>query len=453
MNYQSAEQYLLEIPKFTKKNPIENTRKFIEYLGEMMPVPVMAGVEKAVQSNLFEKSKRTPMSDLTNVIHVAGTNGKGSVCAFLNQILIEAGYKVAMFTSPHLISMTERFRINGEPISEETFTDAFTRVKACVDAGVKADKFCHPTFFEFLVGMAYLIFTDENVDYIILETGLGGRLDATNLVKKPAACVITSIGYDHTEYLGDTLEAIAKEKAGIIKAGVPVIYDGNKAEVSGVIEQKAKEIQAKTYEVTMKNCEILNFGKKNIDFFLDYEYYNSMRVSLGTLATYQIMNAALAAVTIQTIDGNAPIPEEVVAKALAKASWPGRMEWLNEYFLIDGAHNEDGVCQAVESLDRGFEQIILLYSAVKDKEYQKIIGFLCGKLDIAGVVVTELDTPRGVGAEELFEIFRNCYDGPVYMEKSIAGAVQRAEEIRKEGIIFGTGSLYLVGELRKLLMK
>lgn len=426
MNAREAEQYLLEIPRFTKKNPMENTRKFIDYLGEQEP---------------------------ENVIHVAGTNGKGSVCAFLNEILTTAGYRVGMFTSPHLVSMTERFRINGEPVSEEIFVKAFSKVKEKVEEGCVKGSFAHPTFFEFLMGMACVIFSMEKVDYIILETGMGGRLDATNIIKKPLACVITSIGMDHTEYLGDTLEAVAKEKAGIIKEGVPVIYDANKPEVSVIIEQKARKMHAKTYEVNRKNCEIVNLSKKNIDFLFHCEYYNNMWVSLETLANYQIMNAALAAVTIHVMNLNYPIPESIVAKALGQTRWPGRMEWLNEHMLIDGAHNEDGVRMAVRSLNQRFERIVLLYSTVKDKEYRKIIQFICESMHPAGVVVTELDTPRAVEADELMGIFKNYYNGPVYAEKDISRAVRRAEEMCDGGIVFGTGSLYLVGELLKITGK
>lgn len=436
MTYENAQQYLLDIPRFTKKNPLENTEKFMEYLGEMW--------------NEKSPEVATSMCQWDNVIHVAGTNGKGSTCAFISNVLAEAGCKVGMFTSPHLVSMTERFRVNGQPISRESFAGAFDFVKNCVDDGVEKGLFDHPTFFEFLVGMAYVIFTEEHVDCCVLETGLGGKLDATNIVRKPLACVITSVGLDHTEFLGDTLTSIAGEKAGIIKEGVPVVFDGNKDEVAKVIRDRADALNAPICEVSMKNCEIKKLRKKTIDFLFHSEYYNNVLISLETSAQYQIMNAALAAVTIKIIDKNNRIGTDKVLQGLRNTTWPGRMEWLEPHFLIDGAHNEDGIQQAVKSVAGQFDRMILLYSAVRDKDYHKIIHFLCKSLDFAGVVVTELDTPRAVKAEELYGIFKECYEGPLYMEKGIADAVRQAEAIREEGMIFGTGSLYLVGELQRL---
>ena len=199
MTYKEAEQYLLDTPKFTKKNPLENTKAFIKKLGEGMQVH-LAGTEQKQETVLSVSGKKEAdfirFEDMENVIHVAGTNGKGSVCAYLNGILSEAGYKVGMFTSPHLVTMRERFRINGEPVSEETFTEAFCYVREQVLSGIKEQMFEHPTFFEFLTGMAFIIFYWEKADILLLETGLGGRLDATNVIKKPLACVITNISLD-----------------------------------------------------------------------------------------------------------------------------------------------------------------------------------------------------------------------------------------------------------------
>lgn len=435
MTFKEAEQYLLAIPGYTTKNTMENTEAFISYLGRHIS---------------WEDGQPRDLTETEHVIHVAGTNGKGSVCAFLNETLMEAGYRVGMFTSPHLVCMTERFQINRTNVRESVFAEAFCKVKEQVDAGIREGIFVHPTFFEFLTGMAFVIFAQEQVDYIILETGMGGRLDATNVIKKPEACVITSISLDHTQYLGTTLEAIALEKAGIIKEGVPVIYDGTRPEVSVIIEQKAGEIHAPTCEVTMKNCKIQYFGKKSIDFLLNCEYYNNVWVSLQTSAFYQIINAAMAAIAIQFLYLDQKITAQMAADALGRTKWPGRMEWLTESFLVDGAHNEDGIRQAVRTFEKDREPLVLLYAAVRDKNYRKIIPLLCENLNIARVVVTQVDTPRSVEAEELAEIFRQFYRGDIYVEKKVSDAVRKAEEIRDGHMIFGTGSLYLAGELRRI---
>ena len=294
---------------------------------------------------------------------------------------------------------------------------------------------------------------------MILEPGLGGRLDATNVVRRPSACVITTIGYDHTEYLGDTIEEIAGEKAGIIKEGVPVIYDAQNEAVNAVIEKRAAQLHAKTYPVTTEKCEILNFDKKKIDFLWKSEYYNNMRIHLETSALYQILNAVLAALTIEHIDKEHRISATDLAEGIQRTSWQGRMEWLDGHFLIDGAHNENGMKQALCTLNKMESRVILVYAAVRDKNYEEIIRMLCENLTLDCVIVTGLDTPRAVVTEELAGIFARDYKGSVYQEKAADAAAVRAERIwsrimaqdeetGKNTIIFGTGSLYLAGALK-----
>lgn len=445
MNYEEAKQFLLDIPSFTKKNTMENTREYLHYLG--------------IHTDALYKGKKVLFEDMPHVIHVAGTNGKGSVCAFLNGILTQAGYKTGMFTSPHLVEMTERFCINGIHVGKEKFADVCSQVKRHVEKGIQERRFSHPTFFEFLVGMAFVLFQEEQVDYMILETGLGGRLDATNIVKQPLACVITTIGYDHTEYLGGTIEEIAQEKAGIIKEGVPVVYDAGSETVSAVIERQAAKLHARTFPMTKEKCEILYFDKKNIDFLWKSEYYNNMRIHLSTSALYQIQNAALAALTIEQTDREHRIDAATLAEGIRRTRWQGRMEWLWEYFLIDGAHNESGMMQALGTIGKMQADVILIYAAVRDKNYEEVIRMLCEKLSLQCVIVTQPDTPRAVVTEELAGIFARHYTGPIYREKCVGNAMAMAQRewdrIVKDGtasqqntIIFGTGSLYLVGALK-----
>ena len=205
MNYTEAVEYILNVPKFTTKNKPEHTVELLKRLGH-------------------------PECGM-KVIHVAGTNGKGSVCAFLSEMLTLAGKKTALFTSPHLVRINERFQINNVPISDELFLESYQKVQAAIDGMVK-DGLPHATYFELLYAVAMVAFQKEKAEYVVLETGLGGRLDATNTIEHPIATVITSISLDHTEILGDTIEKIAGEKAGIIKEGVPVIYDGTNPQVT-----------------------------------------------------------------------------------------------------------------------------------------------------------------------------------------------------------------------------
>ena len=214
MTYQEAVNYILEIPKFTKKNDREHTRAFLRYLGD-------------------------PQEHM-KVLHVAGTNGKGSVCAYLDGMLRSEGKRTGLFTSPHLVKMNERIVTGGEQISDAQFCAVFEETLKAVHC-MERDGLAHPTFFEFLFGMAVLAFAEAGAEYAVLETGLGGRLDATSAVENPAVCVITSIGLDHMEYLGGTLGEIAGEKAGIIRPGVPVFYAQTTEESDSVIARTAEE--------------------------------------------------------------------------------------------------------------------------------------------------------------------------------------------------------------------
>ncbi|OYP22036.1 tetrahydrofolate synthase, partial [Lachnotalea glycerini] len=222
MNYEEAVEYILNIPKFTKKNPMDNIKTLMKKLG-----------------NPEESMK---------VIHVAGTNGKGSVCAFLASILRQAGKTNAMFTSPHLIEINERFEINGKKVTNEVFTETFHIVINGVNQMIE-EGYSHPTFFEFLFAMAMVIFKRAKVEYAILETGMGGRLDATNVIDKPVMTIITTIALDHMQILGDTIEEIAKEKAGIIKSNVVVVFDGTNEAASRVIEEIASKKRCKYYKL------------------------------------------------------------------------------------------------------------------------------------------------------------------------------------------------------------
>ena len=199
MTYEEAEAYINSVPKFTSKNKPENTLELIRRIGHP------------------ERKMK--------VIHVAGTNGKGSVCAFLSSMMTAGGKRCGLFTSPHLVKMNERFQINNIPVSDEIFLGAYDKVMKIVKE-MQEDGFYHPAYFELLFAIGMVIFEEEGVEYLVLETGLGGRLDATNIVEHPIVTVITSISLDHTEILGDTIEEIAGEKAGIIKLRVPVVYDG-----------------------------------------------------------------------------------------------------------------------------------------------------------------------------------------------------------------------------------
>ncbi len=429
MNYEEAVAYIEETPKFTTKNKLSHTKECLERLG-----------------NPEKKFK---------VIHVAGTNGKGSTCAFLTSIFREAGYSCGLFTSPHLVVLNERFQINEKNIDNQAFMSAFEKVKALADELVAEGSY-HPTYFEMLFLMGMVIFAEAGVDYVMLETGLGGRLDATTAVEDPAACVITSISFDHMQYLGNTIAEIAGEKAGIIVPGVPVIYDGNNPEAAQVIRKQAEALGSPYYEVKKENTEILRNTSAGIDFCMENEYYGNTAFSIPFIAGYQVMNAALALKTAEVIKNVVNLPKDSVLRGLRETRWQGRMETVLPGVIVDGAHNEDGVEKFVETAEH-FQKdypLTLLFSAVDDKDYTDMIRTVAGRIRFQHVIVTQVGGYRKVPAEQLADIFRK--EGCLCAEscEDVESSFRRALEYRgKEGMLFCVGSLYLVGEIKAIIQK
>ena len=388
------------------------------------------------------------------IIHVAGTNGKGSVCAYLNAMLLAGGKKTGLFTSPHLVRINERFQINGEDVSDEQFLDAFLKVEKAAKE-YEAEGEGHPSYFETLFLMGMLIFTEAGVEYLVMETGLGGRLDATNVVEKPLACIITSISRDHTEYLGDTLEAIAGEKAGIIKAGVPVIYDASQPGPAAVIAAKAKEMASPAWPMEPSFYEMKTQSREGITFIFAYQGGEKAELAIPYVAKYQMMNASLAFYTMHILQDVHEIPKNVLAEGLSKIKWPCRMEMAAPGVIIDGAHNEDGIAQFVSTA--GYfakeNEITILFTAVADKHYHEMIGEICEGIHPSHVVATQIDGSRVVPAEVLAEDFRKAGCTDVCAEPEIGAAYEKALERKGSGMLFCVGSLYLAGELKAYLAK
>ena len=427
--YEEAAAYIEEIPKFTKKHTLEHTKTFLKRLGN-------------------------PAAD-RKIVHVAGTNGKGSVCAYLQAILMAEGKRTGFFTSPHLVSVNERIRVDNIQIDNETFLKVFRKVLKIVRQMVE-DGIEHPSYFEFLFGMGMTAFAETDVEYIILETGLGGRLDATNAIDNPALAIITSISLDHTAILGDTIEKIAGEKAGIIKPGVPVFFDGSSKKAAEVIKAKASELGVSCREVTKNAYEIQEVHRKYIAFSRRSAYDKDVIFQVPMCGCYQAMNAELALEASEYLLAGEEIHMDRWKQVLAQLHWEGRMERIGAHITVDGAHNPGAMQAFVESVkaldesERG--EMILLFSAVSDKKYDEMIEYLCGNLDVKAYIVTQIEDERGVPVEELADIFRRYTDRPVYCKERLEDAVRTALDKRGEsGEIYCLGSLYLVGMIKKLL--
>ena len=389
------------------------------------------------------------------IVHVAGTNGKGSVCAYLQAILMAEGKRTGFFTSPHLVSVNERIRVDNIQIDNETFLKVFRKVLKIVRQMVE-DGIEHPSYFEFLFGMGMTAFAETDVEYIILETGLGGRLDATNAIDNPALAIITSISLDHTAILGDTIEKIAGEKAGIIKPGVPVFFDGSSKKAAEVIKAKASELGVSCREVTKNAYEIQEVHRKYIAFSRRSAYDKDVIFQVPMCGCYQAMNAELALEASEYLLAGEEIHMDRWKQVLAQLHWEGRMERIGAHITVDGAHNPGAMQAFVESVkaldesERG--EMILLFSAVSDKKYDEMIEYLCGNLDVKAYIVTQIEDERGVPVEKLADIFRRYTDRPVYCKERLEDAVRTALDKRGEsGEIYCLGSLYLVGMIKKLL--
>lgn len=404
---ENAREYLLKIPQWTKKkNTLEEVRDFLKELGNP---------EEHLQ-----------------IIHVAGTNGKGSVCADLTAVLGEAGYHTGTFISPHLVDIRERFLLDGEPVPEEAFAKSFDRVLDVVKT-MTGRGYCHPTFFEFVFLMAMTLYGEIKPDYVILETGLGGRLDTTNVIQNPLACVITSISLDHTQYLGDTIPQIAAEKAGIIKPGVPVIYDANRCEASEVIQKRAGELNAPSYPVTEK------------------EAYREITFA----APYQAMNAALAVKTLEVLKLPG-VDDEVCRRGLLNVCWKGRMQQVLPDIWLDGAHNPGGIEAFIRAVNaqESTKRIQLLFAAVADKDYNGMIQMLCEGLCITRVTVVHLNSSRALDTNILAEQFGRAGCACVEQYDTVGEALQAALEHKsQQDRLYVAGSLYLIGEIEAELEK
>ena len=442
MNYNEAVDYLLNIPRFNTKpgepnksgNP--NLKKVMELLGN---------------PHLSYKT-----------IHVGGTNGKGSTSQFIKSILNAMGYSVGVFTSPHLCKINERMEIslpteegNMTHITDEEFLNCFEKVKSKLEEHIKNGGI-GLSFFEYMFAIASVFFEYKKPDYVIYEVGLGGRMDATNLIM-PQVSVITSIGLDHTEYLGDTVEEVAWEKAGIIKKNIPVVFNTGDEAADAVIEKEAAFIGAKAINVAKTDYIINENTHKTIDFSLHNSYYryHSLKLYAGG-ALYQVDNAITAITVCNVLSGKDAIEDSIIRKALLDFSWPGRMEYLCDRVVLDGAHNLDAIERFVETVNRNYsgKSIHLMFAVAGDKDYRPMIEMLSGRLHIKALFVTSIASKRGISAKYIADIFKEQEDisCPIFHCDDIRVTFERAYQSVKDtdDTLFCVGSLYLIGSIKDI---
>ena len=381
-------------------------------------------------------------------IHVGGTNGKGSFCAMTDSILREAGYKVGLYTSPYVREFNERMRVNGQNIPGDTLARLTEKVKNVAE---KMDD--RPTEFELITAIAFEYFKEEKCNVVILEVGMGGRLDATNIIEKPMLSVITGIALDHTAFLGDTVEKIAAEKAGIIKPSSVVLYGGENAACEAVIEAEAIEKQSILCKTDYSKLKIHSYDLSGTVF--DYKGRQDLKISL--LGAYQPRNAAIVLDAIDNLSGiGLYVSEEAIRRGLMKAKWPARFEIIGRdpMIIFDGAHNPQGVDAATESI-RGYfgdERVMIISGVLKDKDYMHISKSIAGVAD--SVYTITPDNPRALAAREYADVITSLgVDAHPCGSISEALALAKAKAMAKNKAICCLGSLYTYSEIINLVEK
>jgi len=388
------------------------------------------------------------------IIHIAGTNGKGSTCSIISSILQSEGYKVGLYTSPHLVNFTERFKINNKPINKEKVCALLEKIKPCVNKVKNTPSYGHPTFFEVITSMAFLYFFEEQVDFLVLETGLGGRLDATN-VCEPLISVITHIDYDHMDKLGNSLKEIAREKGGIIKSGGIVIsseqYEEAYKEIKVIADEKNSLIYSVGKEIIF---QIITSNLKGVTFDLkgiDHEY---KKLHIPLLGRHQAENsaAAISAVEALKIRGIS-ISEKAIRTGLEKVKWTGRLEVIqnNPTLVLDGAHNPNGIKIMRDAMKEIFfyQRLILLLAIFSDKDYKKMIEIIVPEADM--VIASQTNNPRATPAQLIAqEAAQYIEQYKIIVTENIPQAIICAlENAQENDLIWITGSLYTVGEAKR----
>lgn len=430
--YESMIQWIEEVPRYGHKDGLNNMIKLMAVLGN-------------------------PQKGIPTV-HVAGTNGKGSCCAMISRILTEAGYKTGRYTSPHLVDYRERITIGEKPISPEDFVRIGQKVRGAIETLVKKGEH-HATYFEILTAIAFCWFAEQQADWIVLEVGVGGRLDATNIVT-PRLCLITSISKDHTGALGNTLEAIAGEKAGILKKNVPVILSYNPPAVYTVIKDKAKERLCPFIYAGNVRMRVRYNDERGLCVNAETKEWAYRELKVNLRGDYQESNLAVVLEAVHELQRQGVrISEENLRVGLETVRWPGRMEYVpyqGHTLLLDGAHNGEAAVRLADYL-RGRcagGRCILVFSALEKKDVEAILKPLASCRTLETMIFTELKPEaQGMKGKDAAILWTRL-GGPLPImaapdtETALRWAVQEDPEL-----IVCAGSLYLIGEIQEILSK
>ena len=428
MKYEEAMKYITEVGNFGSNYGLERTYKLLEYLDN-------------------------PEKDL-KLIHIAGTNGKGSTTSMITEILIGAGYKVGMYTSPFIEEFEERIQINRNNIPKEILATLMDEIKIAVDKVIEAG-YNHPTEFEIITVLMLLYFKKENIDFGVIEVGLGGTLDSTNVIT-PILQVITSISFDHTNLLGNTLEEIAGEKAGIIKKEIPTVIYPQQEEALKVIKNKCLEMGSDLYIANNENLKFENVVNRDKPYQL-LKYNNEIDILLPLLGEHQIINLSVAMKAIEVLNNRniTDISVGSIVKSIKNVTWKGRLEVLsnNPYVVIDGAHNIQGIETLSRNIKKYFKynNLYLILGILADKDVDEMVKVITPMAKKVYAV-----TPNSIRAElaedlknEIIKYNENCQAYDDYKEAYLS-ALNNADE---NDLVLASGSLYMIGDMRRIINK
>jgi dihydrofolate synthase/folylpolyglutamate synthase len=456
--------------------------RYLLTLGRELAAPSHAKAAKFDLANIRALALRMgePQKQFPSV-HIAGTNGKGSTAAMVERILRSAGFKTGLYTSPHLERINERIRLDGAEISDTEFAAAFTRLHGLIEVMLSTGELAaHPTYFECVTAMALDVFARERVEFAVLEVGMGGRLDSTNIVV-PEVSVITQIAFDHEAFLGHSIAEIAREKAGIIKEGVPVVSAAENPEARAVIRRRAEELGVPLVEIDAAyGVERLNstdgfYSGRVSDVVVstgtDAVVKSAqpgavptgrqvavpltavpLELKVGLAGRYQMRNAVTSMAAARVLAGRGfRITDENIAEGIARVQWPGRLERIAEQptVFLDGTHNAAGARELTEFWDEHLagRHIHLVYGSVRDKSVDEIAGLLFPRA--ARVTVTAPGQPRALSAEALAEMTRHLAPEMDVVPEASDAVARAMEEAGPDDVVFVTGSLYLVGEISR----
>lgn len=420
MNYEEAMEYIHGTLKFGSKLGLESISKLMDLMG-----------------NPQKKLK---------FVHIAGTNGKGSTTAFISNILMDSGYRTGIFTSPYIQRFTERIKVDNEEIDTVDLAEIITFVKSKIDIMLEMG-FSHPTEFEIITAAAFEYYYREKCDIVVLEVGLGGRFDSTNVIESPEVSVITTISLDHTDRLGGTLAEIAYQKAGIIKKNCPTVVYPQVPEAGQVFEDVCRDLKSGIHIVKLDSLSLKKFGLEGQTF--DYKDYTSLNIKL--LGDHQLRNAAVAIDVCEVlINKGYKIANTNIRNGIANTTWPGRLEIINTnpVVLIDGAHNPEGGNALNAALERYFNQKekVFIVGFLGDKDYDQIMDMLADKAKL--VITVTPDNPRAIPSGELaakLAKYSNCVMDGITLDNGLRLAL---ENVGPNGVICAFGSLYMIGRIR-----